>query len=464
MINIIYKLKKIVKFVFFVIILITSFIFQNIFCTEKKWKLIDSIPGMFYKSIENSKDFTKIVSIGGKNSVQAIRISLDKGKSWFNIIDTVKVEIDTVSKESKAVYFPIKLFDISVTDEDIIYIGCDSGRIKTSGDFGKIWRIIKTPFTKDEIKYLKFNDLGNGLIAKNKNFSFTSDYGETWVTRPYPDNGDYCRFTSFNFEKIALITFNPNDNNYNHYYISRDTGKTWSEITLERITDFCFVDENTIFAIGNYFNGLHIMGVRSRIYKSTDSGINWDIKMDTILDYSNGLYNLKFKNTNFGVAFGDNESIWQTEDGGETWYLLLDHYIRKSSSSNSMLADVAFLEDGGLVGVTVSTFKKYIYDPKDPLVVNNSKANEGVNIFPNPAGEYIEISGLNKGLQPLVHGIEITIFNLLGECVLSVAQTFPSVDSGQTGMSDLLRIDVSGLPAGVYFVRVGEWVGRFVKI
>gem|GEM_PF-3200999 len=60
--------------------------------------------------------------------------------------------------------------------------------------------------------------------------------------------------------------------------------------------------------------------------------------------------------------------------------------------------------------------------------------------------------------------LDIQIFNLLGECVLSVAQMFPSVDSGQTGMSDLLRVDVSGLPAGVYFVRAGDWVGRFLKI
>jgi hypothetical protein len=60
---------------------------------------------------------------------------------------------------------------------------------------------------------------------------------------------------------------------------------------------------------------------------------------------------------------------------------------------------------------------------------------------------------------------EIKTFNLLGECLLSeAAQTFPSVKIGQTGMSDLLRVYVSSLPAGLYFVRVGNWMGRFVKI
>jgi len=97
-------------------------------------------------------------------------------------------------------------------------------------------------------------------------------------------------------------------------------------------------------------------------------------------------------------------------------------------------------------------------------IINPDRLKDNFSISPNPPREYIEITGLKKGLQPLVSEHEFKIYNLLGECVLSVAQTFPSVDSGQTGMSDLLRIDVSGLPAGVYFVRVGEWVGRFVKI
>jgi hypothetical protein len=70
---------------------------------------------------------------------------------------------------------------------------------------------------------------------------------------------------------------------------------------------------------------------------------------------------------------------------------------------------------------------------------------------------------LNKGLQPLVPEQEIKIFNLLGECVMSTGKgvgthpLFPSLKGN-------VRIDVSFLPAGIYFVRVGDWVGRFLKI
>jgi hypothetical protein len=45
-----------------------------------------------------------------------------------------------------------------------------------------------------------------------------------------------------------------------------------------------------------------------------------------------------------------------------------------------------------------------------------------------------------------------------------VAQTFLSVQRGQTGMSDPLKIDISNLPAGVYFIKIGDKFEKFVKI
>jgi hypothetical protein len=63
--------------------------------------------------------------------------------------------------------------------------------------------------------------------------------------------------------------------------------------------------------------------------------------------------------------------------------------------------------------------------------------------------------------------VKVQIFNTLG---IEVAQTPPSVILGQTRASDLLRIDISNFPVGVYFVRItgsnGAWsiVEKFVKM
>jgi hypothetical protein len=62
---------------------------------------------------------------------------------------------------------------------------------------------------------------------------------------------------------------------------------------------------------------------------------------------------------------------------------------------------------------------------------------------------------LNKGLQPLVPEQEIKIYNLLGECV---------INESIHPMTSSHRMNIERLPAGVYFVRVGDWVVRFVKI
>ena len=77
------------------------------------------------------------------------------------------------------------------------------------------------------------------------------------------------------------------------------------------------------------------------------------------------------------------------------------------------------------------------------------------NISPNPATNIIEISGINLRVKPVVVGSEeIRIYNVLGEMKINVGiQDFESQ-----------RIDVSFLTAGLYFVRVGDKVYKFVKL
>ncbi len=107
----------------------------------------------------------------------------------------------------------------------------------------------------------------------------------------------------------------------------------------------------------------------------------------------------------------------------------------------------------------------------------NVKINREENIFsvsPNPASDYIEISlgshSVNKGLQPLVHGYEIEVYDVLGERVYSTEGTERSRSAevdlyGHFGYAQCpLRIDISHLPRGLYFVRFGDRVEKFIKM
>jgi hypothetical protein len=70
----------------------------------------------------------------------------------------------------------------------------------------------------------------------------------------------------------------------------------------------------------------------------------------------------------------------------------------------------------------------------------------------------------NKVLQHFANGDKVQIFDVLG---LEVAQTPSSVNkmnNTQTWVSELQRIDISHLPAGVYFIRIGDKVEKFVKM
>ncbi len=96
-------------------------------------------------------------------------------------------------------------------------------------------------------------------------------------------------------------------------------------------------------------------------------------------------------------------------------------------------------------------------NPMNPLIFNwieepSSISNEdhpaaGFSIYPNPASNYIDIS------YQISHTYDIHIYNAFGECKIAE----------QISLS-YNKIDISNLPAGVYFLMIGNYVEKFVKI
>ena len=71
-----------------------------------------------------------------------------------------------------------------------------------------------------------------------------------------------------------------------------------------------------------------------------------------------------------------------------------------------------------------------------------------VSLFPNPARDYVDI--VREGDLSSMENSSVVLFDFTGRLIYS------------TDMKQSLRIDLSGFPAGVYFVRVGE--GEGVKL
>jgi hypothetical protein len=90
--------------------------------------------------------------------------------------------------------------------------------------------------------------------------------------------------------------------------------------------------------------------------------------------------------------------------------------------------------------------------------VEESTTKQTFEISPNPAFDFIEISVRANGRSPLQ--CDVRIFDVLGEI-----QTTPSLrDTPPWKGGEIVKIDVSGLAPGMYFVRIGDKVKKFVKL
>ena len=96
--------------------------------------------------------------------------------------------------------------------------------------------------------------------------------------------------------------------------------------------------------------------------------------------------------------------------------------------------------------------------PEDSLISYTPFDNDThkLIIFPNPTSDFITITLSNKGLQPFATTDKVQIFDILG---IEIKDLTPALSKGEG-----VRIDVSKLPAGVYFIRIGDKVEKFVKM
>jgi photosystem II stability/assembly factor-like uncharacterized protein len=183
------------------------------------------------------------------------------------------------------------------------------------------------------------------------------------------------------------------------------------------------------------------------ISKTTDGGFNWESKNSGYILRLNKIY---FKDSLNGWIVNEyGGGIVKTTDGGDRW-IIESTYITPSLNSIFASGENVWVAGGG--GAILKYTKDVIsvdYDKWKEIPQNN------IGVSPNPASDYITLNipplekrGLGGVLQ------EIKIFNIYGKCVLSVeTQNFAS----------LHRIDISSLPAGVYFVGIGCYVSKFVK-
>jgi hypothetical protein len=121
--------------------------------------------------------------------------------------------------------------------------------------------------------------------------------------------------------------------------------------------------------------------------------------------------------------------------------------------------EMYFVDNFDKLYVNTESGYHYLFNIKDFVisdVENKIESNNNQLVYPNPASDYITIQP-SEGFKPS-EGSKVKIFNTLGIEVSSAGGGVNEFDGGG------FRIDISNLPTGVYFIKIGDKVEKFVKM
>jgi hypothetical protein len=442
-----------------------------------KYKLEAKIQDINNYTFSNEVD----VKVGKKPKIVCVRIdTLIGGKEYLNT--GLKLESDSwlnifYEKNSLPIQFDIyrdgqlistKFSDSSVFSLgninflDYIYRNKDSSRFwviahnKCGYDFSDTISLYKQTICDP---FNQFHDL-----CVYKPFSIYLDYSERepisqliyyWFKHHVnvgffrvPVNTEYAKATKNKLELANLSTYGQRENKQTvtkydtHYYVHRKIGTT---TYIE--------DEFCCFYL--------TIGYVPKILKQPENKqINYGT-IDTLVYFMfNNEFEKKIEVELYYMATLTNKPrlVDKSEPDYGRWF----RYIRYST----------FAEDGYYYAVAryinncdpvITDTIKVTINPKGTTSIGDFESNSGLMITPNPASDYIEISipdNSNHTLKGMVVNEQekVQIFDILGIEMSSAGGGVNAVDGGG------YRIDISNLPAGVYFVRIGDKVEKFLKI
>jgi hypothetical protein len=194
--------------------------------------------------------------------------------------------------------------------------------------------------------------------------------------------------------------------------------------------------------VGNNGNFLSI--INGNLILSNFKNQNYSINFGKV---NSNIFSITYPKNEKMIITGDNMgkiSFWNILTKSKCYEIDLKMDIKKIDLTHDEKGLLVLTGDGSLTMYDVSNI--LLTDVKEENVISE------LSIFPNPATDYIEIQP-SEGCQPS-EGSEIQIFDMLGVAVLSVEQTPSSVQ----------RLDISNLPPGIYFIKIGNRVEKFVKM
>lgn len=229
---------------------------------------------------------------------------------------------------------------LSVVNQKVVWVSGTGGTVLRTIDGGKNWENISVP-NMEKIDFRDVEGFNKNTaivmgIASPARFYKTTDGGQNWKLVYFDDReGVFFDGMSFWNKNDGIAFSDPMDDQ--HLLIrTTDGGNTWHEIPKEGFPhklnpEFGFAASGTGIPVqGRKTVWLGMGGVKSRVFKSEDGGMNWSVAETPVVHggQSTGIYSVAFKNKKVGISVGGdytNQSIKNTmaytNDGGATWHL-----------------------------------------------------------------------------------------------------------------------------------------------
>jgi photosystem II stability/assembly factor-like uncharacterized protein len=389
-------------------------------------------------------------------SYSRIRKTTDGGNTWFDI-----------HGDARPPDYPFRRF-ILYPEKDLIVVGCDSGYVLRSTDGGQNWDYSKKINTL-EPKYFMLNSVymkGKTIIMSYSgigNDFITKDGGENWSKMQFnttPIVTNPATFSVIDSNMLIMSSWINTVNDTSMYYFkSTDNGITWTQINKVLKKDnfysfFQFLNKNVGYSchIELIVKGDMLEGTRdtnsTSLYKTTDGGLTWN-KFYEIIKQGDGFSKLVVADELNLIATNMQAGYVKTTDGGLTWEMS-DYFTYEGEYQGGYhFSNPVFLTPKNPLITSGPRILKYI----GKINSVNDKSINLLKLSPNPATDFITITELNNGLQPIVQKVQI--FDVLGIEVMSES-IHPTTSSH--------RMNVEKLAAGVYFVKIGDRVEKFIKI
>lgn len=341
-----------------------------------------------------------------------------------------------------------------ISDDDTTTVIKNFGYLVETYDYGKTWfktfempdyymiyeisKIQNPKETEKDYIYLTTNDSRHYVEYKNP---------DNWRLIKSPDSTTYInQLLCFSMMKhIAVLNYG---NSYSIAYLTEDGGNSWDTLAvLPKNFTKVMCDESThksrLAAIGNISNGTR----KSMIAFFANDSKNWNIVYETPWDYNNFILSWSQDDMNYYATM--NKKLLKISKNSD----LVEEIEIDVLEEQEFLRDIVVNNDIFLLGnyCTLTRVSEIISSVSED---NDFEAK----IYPNPASDYIEISGLiNLTLKRGVDEIagEIKIYNTYGEMVITV---------GKSSSLSPQSIDISHLPIGTYYVKIGSRIHSFIVL